>query len=426
MLKSISFLWLGTVFGAAFSFLIQVLLARALEVGEFGIFSAVFGFVSLIAPLAGFGVASFWLKAFGEEGWGAIRWFKISFYFVFWSTVFVLFGLFLWGDFASHDDVTRKIFFVLSFVVLGQAFIELISSKYQLEENYLLLAVWQFLPHLLRFTLVFGAIFIFDQPSYLFLFSYCYVAVSLFMAFIGVRVLYKMSLGGFQLKGHGISPRSYDGTPPNMRTLFFEVWPFGVAGFVYLIYFQSNIVVLKYMVGDDAAGIYSVAFVVLSAVYLIPAVLYQKYLMPKIHRWANSDFAKLFDVYKRGNFWMLLLGGGAMIGVVTLSPYAIPLVFGEKYSYSIFILAILSVAIPVRFLATSIGAMLVTQGNMKKKVIYMTSVAVFSLVVNFIFIPLWGIKGAAFASVLSEVLLLSLYFYGVRKYVFCQRYSTRH
>src|SRR3546814_4412984 len=40
---------------------------------------------------------------------------------------------------------------------------------------------------------------------------------------------------------------------------------------------------------DEAAGVYNVAFVIMSAVYLIPSVIYQKFLLPKIHIWANHD-----------------------------------------------------------------------------------------------------------------------------------------
>jgi len=155
-LKAVSFLWLGSLTGAGFAFLTRVLLARELGKADFGIFAAALSTVTLLSPLAGFGVQGFWLKIFGQEGAHAVRWLPGSFRFVKLSTGFVVLTLCGWAMWGPHDPITSIILLILSLYIPGQLAIDLVSGKLQLEERYISLALWQLLPHLARMLLVGG------------------------------------------------------------------------------------------------------------------------------------------------------------------------------------------------------------------------------------------------------------------------------
>jgi O-antigen/teichoic acid export membrane protein len=202
-----------------------------------------------------------------------------------------------------------------------------------------------------------------------------------------------------------------------------NAWPFGLAAFFYLIYYQSNIILLKYLIGDEAAGIYNVAFTVMAAVYLLPGVIYQKYLLPKIHRWANHDTQKFYEVYRYGIKAMFTLGIVAMIGIWLTAFWAIPLLFGKKYVDAVSLLNILALSAPIIFLAFNSGATLVTKENMLRKVKYMGYVAILNILLNITLIPLYNTSGAAIATVLSNSVLLYLYSFGTKKYVFSHQHN---
>lgn len=158
-LGAVSLLWFGSLAGAGLAFFTQVILARELTPVGYGVFAAALATVTLLAPLAGFGVQGVWLKVFGAEGWKATRWLSASFRFVVLSTALTLSLFFVWAAWGPHDESTTQLLFWLSPVILGYLFMELVSSKLLLEERFRSLALWQLLPHFTRLVLILLIVF---------------------------------------------------------------------------------------------------------------------------------------------------------------------------------------------------------------------------------------------------------------------------
>ena len=342
--KAISLLWIGSLLGGGCAFLTQVILARHLGPYGFGVFAAALAMITLLAPLAGFGIAGYWLKAFGQEGWHATRWLLGSFRFTALSTLVVVMFLVGWAILGPHDTLTASVLLVLTIYVFGQLVVELVSGKLQLEERYLNLALWQFLPHFLRLILIvvlaYAAILNLSVQKV----AYAYAMVALVVFIVGFVLLLRMYQGKFSLKGHGAAEeleKQNKQDSPGMFQVAAQSWPFGMAGIFYLIYFQSDIILLKYLSGTEAAGIYNVAFLVMVAVYLLPGAIYQKFMLPKLHRWAHYDRERFYFSYRVGNAFMVGLGVVAMLGIWVVVPWAIPVLFGVEYQGAVMLLMIL-------------------------------------------------------------------------------------
>src|SRR3546814_10537255 len=117
---AVSILWLGSLAGAGCAFLVQLLLARQLTAAEFGTFAATLNMVTLVSPLASFGLGALWLRIFGEEGWGGMRWLRGSLRYIIWSTTIVLTGLIIWACYGPHNTTTRELLNLLSIFLLSQ------------------------------------------------------------------------------------------------------------------------------------------------------------------------------------------------------------------------------------------------------------------------------------------------------------------
>jgi O-antigen/teichoic acid export membrane protein len=122
--------------------------------------------------------------------------------------------------------------------------------------------------------------------------------------------------------------------------------------------------------------------------------------------------------YKKGNLAMLISGSIVMIGLLLLSSWMIPILFGKEYQDSVVLTNILALSIPIYFVAYSVGATLVTRKNMQLKVKFMGTTALLNIILNIILIPLYSAKGAAIATLISNLFLLILYYIGSQKRVF--------
>ena len=418
ILRAVVLLWCGAIGAAGLAFLTQVVLARALSPQDFGALSAAFSVVSILAPVAGFGLANCWLQVFGREGWGALRWLQSSFVFLRFSIAiaYVLLGLWLLTSSGEHLEY-KVILGILSFQIVGQAYFEIVTSKFQLEERYAAASIWQSTPQLVRFCFVYLS-FIFGLTSLLH-YSVCYALSSFIVLVLAKQSLRDMRSGNLRLKGHGAKQRDVV-TPEKISLgyIYSASWPFGFAGLFYLCFSQSPIVILERLLGAKEAGFFNVAFLIISAVYILPSIIYQRYLMPKLHRWAMHDRSKFRKVFKLGNAMMLLVGILFMILVWFSAEFVTMIAFGSDYSESATFLKVYSLAIPGRFLSTSVGAVLVTQDHMRRKVILMGLSAACSIVAGILMVKSYGAIGAVFSAIVSEYILLLIYLWASKKYVF--------
>ncbi|MDG2060208.1 MAG: oligosaccharide flippase family protein [SAR86 cluster bacterium] len=421
-LHEVSFLWIGALLGALLGFLTQIILARNFGPYEYGIFASAFATLTVISSLSTFGVHQFLLKVFGEEGWKGTAWLYQSFRFTLVNSFIVCFLISLWALLGPHEKNFSYLLLIMIPLIFAQAVFNLTISRFQLEQRYKLLALWTPLPHILRFLLILFLLlsaisFELNEVGILFSFS------SIILVAIGCFYLRSFFLGKIELIGYGLKPESNISEYQKESSIEFKdilknTWPFGLSAIFYLIFFQTSVIFLDYLDSPESAGIFNIAFVVMMAIYILPGVIYQQFLMPKIHRWINLDKDKFQVFHHSGNKYMLILG--IMIGCLLflLSPSLISYFFGEAYKEAINILLILSFAVPFKFLSTSMGAPLHTENGMKKNVIALGLAAILNISLNIILIPLFSIYGAAFSTLICEIFLLLLYIRFVDKIIF--------
>lgn len=416
-IKTISLLWLGTMLAAFLSFLAQALIARNLGSENFGIFVSSIGIINIVAPIAGFGVSSFWLKSFGEKGWGSIPYIKPSFILLIISTTTCFFLINIWAWYGPNDESSRTIISCLSMLIYVQVSLQLITSKYQLEERFFSVNLMQIVTPLLRvifigiilLSSIFGGLSISVES-----FAYSYLFIAIFLLLFSIHELSKMTKNQFLLKGYGEQKLSRNKI--TVLALAKESYVFGLAAIFYVIKDQSQVVIIRYILDPQLAGIYASAVLVINAICLLPGVIYNKFLMPKIHRWSNHDREKLVSVYHYGNKMMLALGLVIAICIIFLSDFIIKLLFGSSFSDAGIILMILSLVIPIRFLGTSIGSLLIVKDYLKTKLVIMGTVMVLNIAFNFWLVPIYGMLSVAYVTIVSDIVLVTWYYLTVKKY----------
>ncbi|MDI9240254.1 polysaccharide biosynthesis C-terminal domain-containing protein [Lysobacter sp. LF1] len=413
---AISLLWLATLAGAGMVFLAQLLLARRLGPEEYGLFASSLATVSVIAPLAGFGLSQFRLKAYGSEGWQADRWLRPALRFSTFTGAIAIACVVAWAVFGNAvDDATQRTLLLLVPVIAGVFAVDLVGSKLRLEERHRALAGWQLLMPAGRLAV---ATTLLAWPiANASAAALGYGLVALLIGSLAMPQLLAMQRGRIELKGHGPRPPSLELSSPGAMQLWSQAWAFGVAAVLYPVFFQVSTVLLKYLHSNAQAGHYGVALAVMTALYLFPATVYQKYLLSRLHRWAVHDRPRFWQVYRLGNLAMFAAGLVVGLALAVLSPWVIPWAFGPAYADVPVLLGILAICVPIRFLSTAVGSALLTEHHMRYRVVAMLLATVVAVLLNWLAIPRFGGIGAACATVIAEAVLLAAMWFGVRHWV---------
>jgi O-antigen/teichoic acid export membrane protein len=418
---TVSMLGVATAAGAVMVFLTQALLARQMGPTAYGLFASSLATVTMIAPLAGFGLTQFNLKVYGVEGWAAYRWLRPALRFLLFTSLLAIGLVVAWALLIAPRDDTRFSLLVLTPVVLGILAVNLVGNKLRLEDRYARMALTQMLIPGSR-LLVAIALLLVPQLTGRFV-ALSYGVISLLVALWAIPQLRPMIRGDIDLKGHGprSAPAATPAIAPGVGDLWSQAWAYGVYAALYPVFFQISTILLKYLQGDAPAGLYAIALAVMTAIYLIPATIYQKFLLGKLHRWAAHDKPKFRLVYRRGNVIMLALGLAVGAGLVLFGPWLVPLIFGEEYRRVSTILMVLALCPPIRFLSTAMGSALLTENHMRFRVYAMALATVAAVAGNLLLIPTFGVMGAAWATVIAETVLLLGTGLGVRRFTRIQR-----
>lgn len=412
---ALSLLSFATAIGAVLVLLTQSLLARKLGPAGYGLFASSLATVSMIAPLAGFGLSQFRLRVYGAEGWGADRWIRPSLRLSAVTTAIAFALVLAWAVLVAPTLDTTLALLVLSPVILGQISVELVSCKLRLEEHYHRLAGWQLLIPAGR--LVVALLAVTAATASVGLVALGYGLVALLVAVLAIPQFRTMVRGDMDLHGHGPRPAQAPALPvPRAAELWSQAWPYGMAAALYPIFFQVSTVMLKYLGGDVQAGRFGISMAVMSAIYLIPTTIYQKFLLSKLHRWAAHDRPKFWHVYHRGIVSMLALGLAVGAALWLVMPHVVPLVFGDAYRKVVSILMVLALCPPIRFLSTAVGSVLLTGTHMYYKVLMMGLAALVTIALDLLLIPAYDEFGAAYAIIGGEVTLLLTTWIGARKF----------
>lgn len=397
----------GSLLTALLNFATQLMLAKHMSPSDFGIFSSAFYLTMTVAPLCGFGIPQFWLKAFGSEGWGGTRFLIPGLTFTLFTTSIII--IILSGWFLYTEYYHQKLLFLLSFIVISQVLIELLGAVYQLEENYIAVSLVQTSVYILRFCVLIIIYVTFNELSISNI-SVGYALISFLMVIVTYGVLKRLLKKDIYLKGH--AKKEFIQLPNvDKLEMIKESAIFGISGVFYMVYYQVNIVFVKYFISTEDAGYYSVAFLFVSAAILFPTVIYQKYLLPKLHRWAYQDVSKLKAVYKYGNIIMFVFGSIVTCFIYFLSPFIISFLFGQKYIGAVKLIQLMALSIPIIYLASNSGAILVTKDNMRAKVKIMFIASIISLVSFFMFYKHIGVYAGVLATILSNLFICLAYNY---------------
>ena len=193
-------------------------------------------------------------------------------------------------------------------------------------------------------------------------------------------------------------------------------FPYLVLGVVGLVYFRIDAMLLTWLQGPAATGLYVAAYRLLDAVTDLPGVVVAA-LFPAFARGHLHNRADLRRSYQRiGALLTLggLLAGGALF--LTAGPL-MRLLYGMDFAESAAVLRLLAVAVALIFADTANTLVLYSRPELRNVVWLSLVTTAANLVLNLVLIPRYSSQGAAVATIASTVLSLAIFTPVVLRYL---------
>jgi O-antigen/teichoic acid export membrane protein len=165
---------------------------------------------------------------------------------------------------------------------------------------------------------------------------------------------------------------------------------------------KIDLVMIDAFMGSSALGVYSTAVNLSESWYFIPVATVSA-LFPAIMN-ARKDDQKRYQT-RLQNLYDLMSFLSITIAIVMTfaSPFLYRILYKPEYAYGATVLSIHIWAGVFVFLGSASGQYLIAEGYMKLSLLRTAIGAIINILLNIWWIPIYGIKGAAYASLIAYV-----------------------
>ena len=186
-----------------------------------------------------------------------------------------------------------------------------------------------------------------------------------------------------------------------------SAWPFAVGGLASAFLFNIDIVMLGWWRTTGEIGLYSAAQKIVGMLAIFPGFVATA-TFPSLSRLAHSDSQKMGNLFENALKIIFIAVIPLIIGGFLLSDSIMEFLFGQSYvpAANTFIILLFSI-LAVHPLAI-ISNLLFALDKHSKMIKYALISSSSNIILNFLFIPKYGIEGAALATLISFFIYIIL------------------
>lgn len=409
------------VMGAGIGFISQVLLARWMELAEYGFYTYAYAWAGLISSLSGLGLSRVVLRFIPlyieRKDWGLLRGFVarsrqltfiVGVLFAIIGTLIILLQ--------KPDNISKNALFFCMLLVPFLAFMGLQTEMIRGVKRILLAYA---LPLILLPTLTIGSAFLILKITGT-ITSVDIVCLSI-AAMLVVIAAQSWSLRQFM-------PNEVIHSPPVFKTKEWLTVSFPlllVTGFQVVLR-RADILMVGMYIGQREAGIYNAASktaflvsFVLMAVNTIAATM----ISPFHAKGDVLALQRLVSVVIRLTFWPTLL---LALGLIFCGRTILGL-FGPEFIKGYWALVLLATGYLISVSFGPVGFLMSLTGHQNQISLVMGLSALVNICLNLVLIPKWGLFGAAFATMITMILwnvwlaILVKKYLGINSFVFANK-----
>ena len=400
LFKNISWLTFSQIITNLCAFIWTVISARYLGVTNYGILSFVMSLTILIGIGEDLGITTYSIRELSRDKTKTSKFINNIIPLKLSLSLFLLIITILLTIFLGYDSLVVNLTFIMFMETIFISLYNFLSSVFQAHENLKPSSLGLIICSLLLVSLTI-LISIFDLGIISIALAY---AFSYFICLTYVFIKIKEAFGRIKLE--------FDFKL--WKNILFKSLPFGLTMIFYTIYFSIDVVMISWLSGDYATGLYNSAYKIIS-VFTAFYVIYQYVIYPLMSKLYTENMNLLKISFEQSFKYSLLILLPLSIGVYFYAPYLINLIYTDQYALASKAMQILIWTVVFLFIngvATSLLNSIGKELSVTK--IYIIAAA-FNVILNYFLIPKYTYIGASIATVLSEILILGLMMHSIFK-----------
>jgi O-antigen/teichoic acid export membrane protein len=393
IVKNVGLLFISQMLSYVFAFFTLIYTARYLGVEGFGILSSALALTSIFSVFMDLGLSTLTIRdvarneSLANKYVGNITTIKIILSLITLGIIFLVVNI------SNYNPQTTSVIYFIALYTVFTTFSMLFLAVFQANQK----MEYQSLGTILSsIVLLAGVLLAIYSKFDIIQFSTIYTIVgALTLAYTIIVFSLKMSLPKMEF--------DFD----KWKDLIRESWPFAITGISINIYIWIDTIILAFMQGQGAVGLYNASYKLVLVFLFIPVVfntaifplMSQYYISSKYN--LNISFQKLFKM-------MMIVAVPLGVGTVIIANKVILFIYGVQFIGAVIALQILIWSMVLifarspfeRFLESSNRQLTVTK-------IFIIGV-IFNIIFNLIFIPKFSYVAAAIITVLTDTLVLVL------------------
>jgi len=339
--KNTLYLTGATAYHKLLSFFYFILLARFLGVDNFGKYTFALAFVFMFSIFVDFELSRVLTREIARDRAKTKNYLSNIFGFKLFTGLIIFFLIFLLINFLGYPKLTKVFVYFASLIMLLDSFS---LTIYQTFRGYLNLK-FEALGIILNKTASFiiGLIFILLKLP----------AVLIILPLLAGSLLYFINALFFLKKETGFLP-SFSLNKSVIKPLLIIAWPFFIAGIFSQLFGTVDTVLLSFLDGDRAVGLYNSAQKIVVSLGILIGGSLSGVVYPEFSYYFVRDKQRLSLIFTRSIFYLLIIALPLVFGALLLAQPIISFIYGVDYQQAEGTLRVLSFCLPFMFLDYSL------------------------------------------------------------------------
>jgi O-antigen/teichoic acid export membrane protein len=385
VLKNTFWLWLGNILGKLCKLILILFSARILGPSIYGSFSYALAFLGIFFVFSDWGVSNILIRDYQQK-----------------------------EDKKNIIDVgfTTKIFLLVLISVISILSFFFLKDP-EAKKIYFILLIFLFIDNIkIYFSAIFNALQRMEKPAFIEFVESLATLILAILLLIKIKSIVSLALAylfgailAFIISKQFINllniKINFDVNPEKIKYFLINGTPLMLFGVLGYIFFTTDQLLLGYFRTMEEVGYYSVISKLILNINIFPS-LFLTALFPYLASKVN-DILKIREITKK--VLLILISSAILISLILyfLAPYIVPLFLGSKYYQSINVLRYLIWIIVFLFPTMFFDNILFAFNKQWQDFGITSFAAILNLLLNIFTIPIYGMYGAIFSSILAQI-----------------------